>query len=319
MKKMIAFLLCAVLLLAGCTDTVTPETSFESVSPDTPTVTPPASPEVSNEVVEVSLTKDNFPKIDGSTANIPMIEAITSVMLGIPRSECAVEVSGTDHAYVNVFYKSCDIAFAYELSAEHWLIKTPTEFATLELAPIGRDALVFLVNAENPIDSLTIEQVQKIYTGEITDWSEVGGDPGEIVAYQRPTESGSQALMDKHVMAGLEKTAAPSEIVIGSMGSLIEAVASYENSKNAIGYNVYYFVHNMAVDERVKVIYVEGVEPSNDTIRTGEYPFVNDFYAIIRKNEKEDASARLLFDWIQSEAGQALMANERYVTLTPQE
>ena len=68
---------------------------------------------------------------------------------------------------------------------------------------IGLDGFVFLVNKENKVDSLTLEQIQKIYTGEITNWSNVGGENEEIVAYQREANSGSQNLMEKMVMQGL--------------------------------------------------------------------------------------------------------------------
>ena len=63
------------------------------------------------------------------------------------------------------------------------------------LTPFATDALVFVVNADNPVNGLTTEQLQKIYTGESTNWSQVGGEDRELLPFQRHPEAGSQALM----------------------------------------------------------------------------------------------------------------------------
>ena len=181
------------------------------------------------------------------------------------------------------------------------------------MKPIGRDALVFMINAANPVKSLTEEQIQSIYTGETTNWKELGGNDEEIVAFQRKQNSGSQTLMEKLVMKGISMAEAPSYHYINSMGELLDQVSSYNNQGNAIGYSVYFYARNMYSVPGLEFLSVDGVTPSNDTIRNGSYPYVNEFYAVIRDDEPEDSPARLLFDWLTSEGGQELISDTGYV------
>ena len=187
--------------------------------------------------------------------------------------------------------------------------------AELEMTPIGADALVFICSNLNKVDSLTVDQIKDIYRGKITDWSEVGGKKGAIIPYQRNKDSGSQTLFDKLINLGDELTDAPKERIIGSMIGLLEAVAEYDGSENALGYTVYYYLTNMENDKlsTSKILAVNGVKPTNDTIASGKYPFVNDFYVVIPKNLPEDAPARVLYNWIISEQGKELVKKENYV------
>ena len=183
----------------------------------------------------------------------------------------------------------------------------------LEMRPIGVDALVFLTSDKNPVDSLTQQQAVGIYTGAITNWKEVGGADAEIVAYQRNETSGSQVMMENVVMDGQLMTDAPVEYRPSEMGALVDEVASYRNSASAIGYSVYYYVTEMYLREGIKLLAIDGVAPSNETIASGEYPYTQCNYAVIRKDEKEDSPARQLFDFLTTPEGKALMAAQGYV------
>ena len=186
-------------------------------------------------------------------------------------------------------------------------------------SPFATDALVFVVNEDNPVDSLTTEQLQKIYTGEITNWSQVGGEDRDIIPFQRNPEAGSQALMKKLVMDGLEMMEPPVDYTAGSMSSLLEGVRQYDNSPAAIGYTVYYYAHDMEMAQGLKLLSIDGTAPSPDTIRSGEYPFLNPYYAVMDKDEAEDSPARILYDWLLGEEGQSLVAQEGYVSILEQE
>ena len=176
------------------------------------------------------------------------------------------------------------------------------------LTPFATDALVFVVNEDNPVDGLTTEQLQKIYTGEITNWSQVGGEDRDIIPFQRNPEAGSQALMKK-----------PVDYTAGSMSSLLEGVRQYDNSPAAIGYTVYYYAHDMEMAQGLKLLSIDGTAPSPDTIRSGEYPFLNPYYVVMDKDEAEDSPARILYDWLLGEEGQSLVAREGYVSILEQE
>ena len=135
-----------------------------AVSPEATTV-PAAASEV------FKFTEENMPRIDGSTANIPLISAVRSVLLGEPRED-DISVSGTDNAYVKLIEGKADILLVYA-PAQSSLDYAREKKVELEMAPIGRDALVFLVNKKNPVDSLTRQEIVDIYSGKTTNWKDV--------------------------------------------------------------------------------------------------------------------------------------------------
>jgi ABC-type phosphate transport system substrate-binding protein len=259
-------------------------------------------------------TPESFPRLDGSTATIPLGQAVAAAFLGLTREETEpyIAFSGTDPAYEKLANGETDLLIVYEASPE-----TLEYYAgAFDLAPIGRDALVFLINKQNPVNNVTAEQIAKIYSADgIANWREVGGEDGEIRAYQRNTPSGSQTMMEKLVMQDVPLAPAPSNLVIGEMGGLVDMIASYDNGKNAVGYNVYYYVTRMKQDENVKLLSIGGVAPSPETIGSGEYPFVNDFYAVIRKDAPKDSPERLLYGWLQTADAKKLMTREGYVPI----
>ena len=260
-------------------------------------------------------TEENMPVIDGSTATIPLIEAVYSVLLGIPRSEAAemVKTSGTDNAYDSLIWGEAEILLVYSPSPQV-LENTKNEGIELEMAPIGRDGLVFLVNISNPVESLTPGQLVSIYSGKTRNWKEVGGADATIKAFQRPYRSGSQTMMDELVMKGVPMAETEGELVIGMMGDLVDAVAVFDSSQPSIGYNVYYFVSRMEMNENVRLLAIDSVEPTTESISDGSYPFVSDFYAVIRADTPAESPARVLYDWIQSADGQNLVRHEGYAT-----
>ena len=260
-----------------------------------------------------TFTAENYPRVDGSTAAIPLIGAVESVLLNKSRSEITVNVRKTSGAYTALANNEADILFVYDGGDETRLKVEADEL--FETVPIGRDALIFVVNSDNPIDNLTSDQVRKIFSGEYTSWSEVGGSDTPIRAYQRGIGSGSQALMDKLVMQNRPMANPATVPVVGNMGELIDVVAGYSGGPTAIGYNVYYYVTEMKNNDRIKILSIDGISPSYETIQSSAYPFISDFYSVIRKNEPADSPARALHEWMLSAEAQNLMASENYVAL----
>lgn len=242
-----------------------------------------------------------------------------SVLLGESREEVAdlVQFSRTTASYEALMAGEADLLLAGE--PEQAVMERLEAGDRWLLTPFATDALVFVVNADNPVNGLTTEQLQKIYTGEITNWSQVGGEDRDIIPFQRNPEAGSQALMKKLVMDGLEMMEPPVDYTAGSMSSLLEGVRQYDNSPAAIGYTVYYYAHDMEMAQGLKLLSIDGTAPSPDTIRSGEYPFLNPYYAVMDKDEAEDSPARILYDWLLGEEGQSLVAQEGYVSILEQE
>jgi len=262
------------------------------------------------------LTAEDFPRIDGSTATIPLAEAAAAVLMSIDRSEAAafVDFSGTDRAFRSLAGGSADLLIVYEpseLTRENLI----HDIANMKMAPIGKDALVFIVNAENPVESLTKDQLRAIYTGEITNWSQVGGEDAPITAFQRNVTAGSHALMVGLLMQDTPLAEAPQHYQIGGMGEMLTSVAEFDSGRYAIGYHVFYYVSAMMNNPNVRMLKVDGAAPSQATISSGEYPLTNYFYAVIRADEPEDSAAYRMFRWLQSAEGQALVYREGYAML----
>lgn len=257
---------------------------------------------------------EEYPHVDGSTSMLPLSRALMMASTGVSAQEAELRIS----------HSKTTLSFYALVSGEAdlLLVARPAQEAfdyaedmgvELEMRPIGVDALVFLTSDKNPVDSLTQQQAVGIYTGAITNWKEVGGADAEIVAYQRNETSGSQVMMENVVMDGQPMTDAPKEYRPSEMGALVDEVASYRNSADAIGYSVYYYVTEMYLREGVKLLAIDGVAPSNETIASGEYPYTQYNYAVIRKDEREDSPARQLFDFLTTPEGKALMAAQGYV------
>lgn len=311
MKKIIALLLCAVLTLSlyACSGIANPSDSTTAQA-ETETVSV-------KQTGNFEFTTDNYPKMGGSLAALPLGEAVTATVLGIDRKTASgmivFEGSTTDN-YTALVDGTFDILLAYEPSEEAKEYAKEHSFE-YEMTAIGADALVFICSNLNKVNSLTTEQIKDIYTGKITKWSEVGGDNSSIVPYQRNSDSGSQTLFDKLLGLGDKLMKPPTEQRVDSMIGLLEAIADYDNSKDSLGYTVYYYLTNMESDklDSTKILAVDGVNPTNETIASGEYSLVNDFYVVIPSTLPDDAPARILYNWICSAQGKELVERENYV------
>ena len=302
-------------LLAGCETGPQPgAASTEQPGAASTQTEPPAS--TAEPVPEFRFTREIFPRLDGSTACLPMAEAICSVLLGESREEVQdlIHFNRTTQSFRNLMGGECDLLLAGQPNAAVFDEMEEQGFA-YDLEQLGTDALVFLVNENNPVESVSTEQLRGIYTGQITNWKELGGEDVPIIPLQRNEGAGSQALMKKLVMGDTPLMEAPKEFIPGSMGELMDTVKSYDGSANAIGYSVYYYAHDMEMARGLKLLKVDGVEPSKQTIRSGEYPHLNAYYCVIAHNTPADSPIRILYDWLVTEDGRRLLESEGYVTM----
>ncbi|MFC4323125.1 PstS family phosphate ABC transporter substrate-binding protein [Litchfieldia salsa] len=254
----------------------------------------------------------NLPWLDGSTALYPVYSAFVQAVY--PEKEYPLENSEvvstqTDQAYTRLLDGEVDIVIMPEPSENQ---KNLAELKGIELSmsPIGREAFVFFVHIDNPIKELSIEQIQGIYSGEITNWSEVGGKNKEIRAFQRPEESGSQSAL-LSVMNGKPLMEAPSKDIVSAMGGIIKETSNYRNKSNAIGFSFRHFSQEMVQNGKIKNIAVEGVLPTKENIQNDTYPIVAEFYAITA--ESENPHLESFIDWMQSEQGQKIVDLTGYV------
>ena len=183
-------------LLSAC-NTV-PASSNSGAAPSVPDAEEPASSAASEMPAQPILSVDEFPITDGSTACIPLIAQIMADTTGLDleTARSAVTTNTTAQAwrnlglYGNNYGDSVKLIIAYE-APESVKEELKADGDPLEQKAIGRDALVFIVNEDNPVQSLTLQQLKDIYAGAITNWKDVGGKDQEIIAFQRRADSGS--------------------------------------------------------------------------------------------------------------------------------
>ena len=321
MKKRIFYfigilMLCS-LSVAGC------KKKSEKTNSDEITIVPTQAQDISptpsskEKSIAGTMTKDDFPIIDGSTATIPLSEAVYSLATGATEAEAANAIvhTKTSNSYYRLMNKEVDLLIVYAPS-EQVLADIEKDGNKLELKPIGKDALVFMANTSNKVESLTNEQLVNIYSGKLTNWSEVGGDEKEILAFQRPENSGSQTLMLKLVMGETPMMSGPNVKSYESMEGILEAMAEYTNEGNTLGYSVFYYAKNMYQLPELRFMKVNGVEPTLNTIYDNSYPYINEFYAVVRKDEPANSNAKKIFDWLTDTEGQTLIKNLGYVPVS---
>lgn len=262
---------------------------------------------------EPLFTLENYPKVDASLAIHPLVDSIASNFLGIDESELNFEYTKTrsSDVYRNLIDGNVDVIFAAQISKEDEEYAKQKGVA-LNIIPATSSAFVFIVNKENPIKNLTFEQIQKIYTGEIANWSEIGGESGNIIAYQRPTGSGSQTAMLSLVMKDKPIMTPPITQIEQEMGGLIDAIAEYDNSKNAIGYSYFYYVNNMYKKDTIKMLSVDGVMPTVETIKNGTYPIYTNAFIVTRANEEKENVEKWV-NTVLSERGNKIIEEAGYV------
>ena len=280
---------------------------------------------------EESTLKFDTPTIDmdGATALYPIYSAFVQAVYPEGKYDIydfkyneedgygQVTCTGTIEAYQRLIEGKTDIIFCAAPSQDQ-LDAAAAAGVELHLTPIGREAFVFFVNSENPVEGLTVEQIQGIYTGQITNWKELGGKNQRIRPYQRAENSGSQSALLR-LMEGLPLMEPEKEDRIAGMGGIITQVASYRNHKNAIGFSFRFYSTEMVENDQIRLLSLNGVEPTKDTIRSGEYPIASNFYAVTASPigepapEENNEDLRALINWILSDQGQELIEKTGYV------
>jgi phosphate transport system substrate-binding protein len=252
----------------------------------------------------LKLTKD-LPVIDGAAALYPVFSGFVNAVYPADSvhfdgegftADSALRYSNTRGAYRGIVDGTVDIAICVAPSQEQ-LDYAAERGVELVFTPIGRDAFVFLVNRDNPVDGLTVEQVKGIYAGEYTRWSQVGGDRTPIAPLQRNAGSGSQSAL------------------LNFMGDTPVKTSPFTFLGRSIGFSFRFYVEDIAENASsggVKMLALDGVYPSVENIRSGAYPIVTDFYAVTRKGETNPNVERFVA-WMTSEEGRAIVEGSGYV------
>ena len=255
---------------------------------------------------------DNLPIVDGAAAVFPIYSAFVNAVYpkNIELYDDVFQYHNTVGGYNLLAEKQIDIFFGAYPSKEQkeYAEECGTEF---KYVPIGSEAFVFFVNKDNPVNNLTTEQIKGIYSGEITNWKEVGGKNEPIVAFQRNEGSGSQSML-KRFMGDTPIMTPPTEQVNDFMVGIIDQVANYKNKSNSIGFSFRYYVESIIQNPDIKMISIDGIEPTVENIKNGIYPITTNLYAVTYENNPNE-NVNKLIDWVLSDEGQSIIEQTGYV------
>lgn len=253
--------------------------------------------------------------LDGATALYPVYAAFANETF----PESALEgdkfltCSTTTGAYERLITGEVDMIFVASAS------KAQEEAARgmgieMTFTPIGREAFVFFVNSRNPLENITVEEIQGIYSGSITQWSQLGVKGlGDIRPFQRDEGSGSQTTLQK-LMGDIPIIEPIMDDRVDGMGGIIERTADYKNYKNAIGYSFRFYSTEMVGNDQIKLLSINGVAPTRENIINNTYPIAGDFYAVTTQNS--DPRCAEFIEWILSPEGQELIEKTGYVGIS---
>ena len=274
MKKIIALLLaltCALALFAGCAaKTASNDTAADISAADTKQDAAPATKELSGTVAT-----------DGSTSMEKVIGALgESFMAANPNVTFTYNPTGSGSGIQAVSEGRCDIGLSSRA------LKDEEKASGLKETIVALDGIAIIVNPANPVSDLDVETIAKIYTGEITNWKDVGGSDAEIVLIGREAGSGTRD--------GFESITGTSDACqyrqeLTSTGDVIATVAQ---NPDAIGY-----ASLSAVKDTVKALTVGGVAPSEDTVKDGSYVVQRPFVLVTKDGEALSETAQAFYDY----------------------
>ena len=300
MKLLAGILISSLILVGGGCGQVNVQDDQASSSPSTAKTS--AAVSIENETgasTEATVKLSGSLTLTGSTSMADVSNALAeSFMLENPDVTISVGGNGSGEGPTAVNDGTAQIGL---LSRGLKDSETPENF---DQYIIGFDGIAVIVNSDAEVTDLTLEQVAQIYKGEITNWSEVGGKDAPIHAIGREAASGTRGAFEEILKAKDECKYTEEQ---NSTGSVKQSVAS---NPNAIGY-----VSLSAVDETVLPVSLNGVAPSFETVKSGEYELQRPFLMITTKGSNDELTQAFM-SYVFSSAGMKVVADDGVVPNT---
>ena len=273
MKRIICAVLCLILALGivACGKSAeTPDVETKAPASETKA---PAAEKLSGTV-----------STDGSTSMEKVIGALgEAFMQANPDVTFTYNPTGSGSGIKAVQEGRCDIGLSSRA------LKDEEKASGLTETILAYDGIAVIVNPANKVDDLTIAQIADIYTGKITNWSEVGGEDAEIVLIGREAGSGTRSGFEE-IVSVADRCVYRQEL--SSTGDVITTVAQ---NPGAIGY-----ASLASVKDTVKAVKVEGVTPSEQSVKDGSYAIQRPFVLATAANKELSAAAQCFFDYVTS-------------------
>ena len=278
MKKTLAIILSLVLcigLLAACGEEPSENTSPASdpAGEETAPASEPAGDELSGNVAA-----------NGSTSMEAVMQGLQEGFKGVqPGITVGYTGSGSGAGITGVLEGTCDLGLSSRALSDDEKAQGAVENV------IAKDGVAIIVNPENPVTDLTTEQVAQIYTGEITNWSELGGDDAPIAVLGRDAASGTRGAFEE--ILGIEDQC----VYLNEYSSTGDVVGNVASNPNAIGY-----ASLSAVDESVTAVAINGVVPTEETVADGSFEIQRPFVIVTVEGKELSPEAQAFLDYAMS-------------------
>lgn len=243
--------------------------------------------------------------VTGASTIAPILQKVAERLEAQdPRLRIEVETGGTGRGIKDTKESLNDLGMASrDLTAE--------ELTGVEAVPIALDGVAMIVHASNPLDELTREQVVAIYKGEITDWSGVGGPPGDITVVNKAEGRSTLEVFLKNF--GLEASAVKADVIIGDNAQGVRLV---QGDAQALGYVSIGDAQRAAESGvPIKLLRYKGVVPSVATVTDGTYPIRRTLYVLFRQGEGRGEIGQRILDFLESPEGCAVVEELSFVPL----
>lgn len=298
-------------------------------------------PEIDDETTIEGISFENYPRVDGSTSARELNVVIGCRLLEVPYrwlppgvlTEWSlhpeydkiaeqyrnffgeqIKSSQTHGAFMNLIDGNADIILTHRTISPDEKAHADAAGVTLIETPIALDAFVFVVNKDNPVKSLTVSQIQQIYTGEITNWSQVSGNDADMKVFTRPRNSGSEEVFRTLVMGDIE----PAEFHESHIGGMSQVFGEVYNERNGICYtfNTYKNLQARIPDSEVPRLAINGVFPDTKNIKNGTYPFISKVHVAIRSDLDHNSMAYKIYEWLQTKGSNKAIIEAGYIPIS---
>lgn len=250
--------------------------------------------------------------INGSTTILPFAQvAVERFMASRPEVRISLSGGGTGNGIKALIDGTADIANASRAIRQGEAERARGKGVNPVRFVVALDCIVPIVHPGNPVRSLTLDQLKKIYTGEIVNWKEVGGEDAPIAAVGRDSSSGTYGTWQEMVVErgdaqGRKSRVAARTQVVASSGAMVGTVAG---NRFAIGYDGIGYV-----DDTIRALSVEGVAPSAENAKAGRYPLSRELYMYTAGEPAGDAKS--FIDYMLSQDGQRIVEDEGFIPVS---
>jgi len=242
--------------------------------------------------------------IKGSTTVLPIAQSCSEVFMD-QNSDISISVQGggSGVGIASLIDGTCNIADASRPIKDKEIAMAKEKGIDPVANVVARDAIAVAVHPSNDIDGLTLAQIKAIYTGEISNWADLGGSDSEIVVISRDSSSGTFETFNE--LALDDEKVRPDALLQASNSAVATSVA---NTPGAIGY-----IGLGYVSEKVKAIAVEETMPSKETVNSGDYALARPLF--MYTNGEPAGAVEKFLDFVMSEEGQKLVEENGYISL----